>query len=81
MTTRTRRAGEVHTVPNPDGEGWVNEILGEVMSRHRTKERAVERGRRLARQRHVEHVIHGADGRIAEKNSYGGDPCPPRDAR
>ncbi len=79
MTRRTEAKGEVHTVPNPDGDGWVNEVLGAVVSRHRTKEDAVERGRELARRDRTEHVIHTMDGRIAEKNSYGNDPCPPRD--
>jgi hypothetical protein len=28
---------------------------------------------------HVEHVIHGKDGRIQDKDSYGKDPNPPKD--
>ena len=36
---------DVHTVPNAGGKGWVNKVGGEVESRHRTKENAVERGR------------------------------------
>ncbi|MBY0544383.1 MAG: DUF2188 domain-containing protein, partial [Gammaproteobacteria bacterium] len=26
----------------------------------------------------VEHFIHGKDGKIQERNSYGNDPFPPR---
>ena len=36
-------------MPNADGKGWVNKVGGEVESRHRTKENAVERGRDIAR--------------------------------
>jgi hypothetical protein len=65
--------GFVHTVWKNDE--WVNEIeLGDEVSRHATKEEAVESGRNLARQRKTEHVIHNQDGTIAERNSYGGDP-------
>ena len=81
MTSRSDSRAEVHTVPDPDGDGWVNEVRGEVVSRHHTKEHAVERGRELARLDRTEHVIHTKDGRIGEKNSCGNDPCPPRDAK
>jgi hypothetical protein len=65
--------GYVHTVYK-DGE-WVNQIEGgDEVSRHATKDEAVERGRELARQRQTEHVIHNQDGTIAERNSYGNDP-------
>lgn len=40
----------VHTVPDPEGKGRVNKVGGEVESRHRTKETAVQRGRAIARQ-------------------------------
>jgi len=70
---------DVHTVPNASGKGWVNKVDGEVASRHRTKDNAVERGREIARDQQSEHAIHNRDGRISEKNSYGGDPNPPRD--
>jgi hypothetical protein len=69
----------VHTVPNPNGKGWVNKQAGDVISRHRTKENAVDRGRSEARRSGTEHTIHKRDGTIAEKNSYGNDPTPPKD--
>jgi hypothetical protein len=70
---------DVHTVPSPGGKGWVNKVGGEVASRHRTKENAVERGREIARDHRAEHAIHNKDGQISQKNSYGSDPNPPRD--
>jgi hypothetical protein len=69
----------VHTVPNPDGKGWINKQGGEPVSRHRTKENAVEAGRGIARKGQTEHTIHKKDSTISEKNSYGNDPLPPRD--
>lgn len=73
------RKPEVHTTPNPDGKGWVNTYDGDQVSRHRTKDNAVDRGREIAQDRHTEHTIHNKDGKIGEKNSYGNDPNPPKD--
>jgi len=63
----------VHTVPNPNGKGWANEISGEVVSTHRRKDTAAERGRELAIKAETEHSIHNLDGTIGRKNSYGGE--------
>jgi hypothetical protein len=73
------RGGGIHTVPDPDGAGWVNEEGGRILTRHRWKYTAVARGRRLAITRSVEHTIHDRAGCIRQKNSYGKDPCPPVD--
>ena len=42
-----------------------------------TQEQAIERGREIARNQRSELLIHGRDGRIREKNTYGRDPYPP----
>jgi len=70
---------DVHTVPNPDGAGWVNKVGGDVASRHQRKDTATERGREIARDNGSEHVIHNTDGTIGRRNSYGNDPNPPKD--
>jgi hypothetical protein len=75
------RGQDVHTVPASVGAGWWNKRGKRVISRHRTKEDAVTSGREAARRLKVEHTIHRADGVITEKNSYGNDPFPPKDAR
>lgn len=67
----------VHTVPS--GNGWPNKVDGEVVSNHRLKENAVQRGRDIARQNHSEHLIHNQNGQIGRRNSYGNDPNPPKD--
>lgn len=74
------RGGGVHTVPAAGRPGWANVVGGKVLTRHRTKDTAVAAGRAMARKLEVEHTIHRQDGVITEKNSYGNDPNPPRDA-
>ena len=39
---------------------------------------AIERGRSIARRMGTDLFIHGRDGRIRERNSYGKTICPPR---
>lgn len=74
MAKNSSRSGGVHTTPNPNGAGWVNQLKGRVTSTHRLKQRAVEAGRELAQERKTEHTIHNLDGSINQKNSYGNDP-------
>ncbi len=61
---------DVRVMPGTGG-GW---IVSEAGKTHRTKESAVEAGRKVA----SEHVIHNRDVRIAEKNSYPSDPKKPK---
>lgn len=68
----------VHTVPNPNGKGWVNKQGGEVISKHQRKDTAQAAGRSRAKADSTEHRIHNKDGRIGRTNSYGNDPYPPR---
>jgi hypothetical protein len=81
MSDTTKKSGPpVHTVPNPKG-GWNNKVAGKVTDSHPTKAAAVEAGKGQAKKTHSEHTIHNLDGKIGEKNSYGNDPCPPKDKR
>lgn len=73
------RKKPVHTVPNPDGKGWVNKQGGEVVSKHQRKDTAQAAGRSRAKADGTEHRIHNTDGRIGRTNSYGGDSNPPKD--
>jgi len=68
----------VHTVPR--GRKWANIRAGftRPSSVHQNQEDAITRGREIARASGVEHIIHGRDGRIRARNSYGQDPHPPR---
>ena len=46
-----------------------------------TQKEAVARAREIAINQKCEVVIHGRDGKIRDKDSYGNDPCPPRDKK
>jgi hypothetical protein len=64
----------IHTVPSDDG--WANRRAGsERVSGHfDTQAEAIEAARRTAERERLEHVIHGQDGQIRDRNSYGNDP-------
>lgn len=69
-----------HITHNSNG-GW--NVIGEGNSRPTkilsTKKDAIEYGRIIAINQGSELVIHGLNGRIQDKDSYGNDPLPPRD--
>lgn len=69
-----------HVVRSSDG-GWVVRKGGsqKATKRFDTQQEAVDWGREKARKQHAEFYIHGCDGKIREKDSYGNDPCPPQD--
>lgn len=71
-----------HVVKNPGG-GWAVKKGGasKATKVHRTQEEAIQHGREIARSQKAEFYVHGRDGRIREKDSYGKDPLPPRDKR
>lgn len=67
----------VHVVPN-DG-GWEVKVEGRVGGRlFQTQNEAIRAGRELARGSGSENIIHGRDGRIRQRDTYGRDPFPPR---
>lgn len=72
--------GSHHVVPNPAG-GWdVKRGGGERASGHfDIKREAVDRGREISRNQGTEFRIHNRDGRIAQSDSHGHDPNPPKD--
>jgi len=67
-----------HVVPH-DGK-WA--VRGEGNDRatsvHATQREAIEAAREIARNQRVELLIHGEDGKIRERDSYGHDPYPPK---
>lgn len=68
-----------HVTPNPNG-GW--QVKGEGNTRATaltsTQAEAIEIATNIARSQQSELFIHGKDGRIRERNSYGNDPYPPK---
>lgn len=68
----------VHIVPH--SEGWAVRIEGNdrATSVHRTQEQAIDAGRERARRDETEILIHGENGRIRDRDSYGNDTFPPK---
>ena len=68
-----------HVVPHPKG-GWQVKGAGNsrATKRTETQAQAAELARKIAINQKSERLIHGADGRIRAKDSYGNDPYPPR---
>lgn len=70
-----------HVVPR-DGEWAVKgEGNGRDTSRHGKQSDAIDAARDIAINQGGEVVIHGRDGKIRDKDSYGNDPFPPRDRK
>ena len=67
----------IHVVHN--GEQWQvkQENAQRSSGNFRTQQEAFERAREIAIKNSQEVAIHGLDGRIREKHSYGNDPYPP----
>ncbi len=70
-----------HVVPREDGWAVVGDNKEKAASLHDTQKDAIERGKELARNNQSELVIHGKDGKVRDKDSYGNDPCPPKDKK
>ena len=68
-----------HVVPH--GGKWAVRGQGNerVTSVYDTQREAIEVARDIARNQESELFIHGQDGRIRERDSYGNDPYPPKD--
>lgn len=61
-------------------EGWqVKEAkTGRVFSVSSTQQAAIEYGTMVARSSESEILIHGRNGKIRERNTFGNDPFPPK---
>ena len=72
----------IHVI-HRDDRTWA--VVGErdkrASSLHETQRSAIEAGRSLAQHNRSELVIHDRDNKIRDKDSYGNDPCPPRDRK
>ncbi|MBZ0202361.1 MAG: DUF2188 domain-containing protein [Ignavibacteria bacterium] len=70
-----------HVVPL--GGGWA--VKGEGNEKFTvitdTKNKALIIARGIARNNKSELIIHGKDGKIMDKDSYGNDPYPPKDKK
>ena len=74
---------EKHVVPNSDrGGGDVKNNNAQRASKHfDTKAEAMDWAKIQAQKVGAELIPHKMDGTIQNPNSYGGDPCPPKDTK
>lgn len=67
-----------HVVPR-DGKWAIRKGGAErVTRRYNTQREAIDAALKIARRQRTEVYVHGRDGRIRERNSYGEDPFPPK---
>ncbi|EPR23161.1 hypothetical protein L905_02790 [Agrobacterium sp. TS43] len=66
-----------HVVPHPDG--WAVKGAGAERATRvvETQREAIDIARGIAQNQATEMLVHGENGRIRERNSYGNDPFPP----
>lgn len=72
----------IHVTHRKSGQ-WA--VIGEgnqkASSLFNTQKEALERARTIAQNNKSELVIHGADNKIRDKDSFGNDPNPPKDKK
>jgi len=66
--------GDVHVVPGE--KGWRVEVEGTARARstHSTQAEARRAARVIARRSKTELLVHGRNGQIRDRNTYGTDP-------
>jgi hypothetical protein len=69
----------VHVVPQGDKWAVKREGNQRATSLHDTQREAEQAGRPAARQGETEFFLHGRNGQIRQRDSYGNDPNPPKD--
>ncbi|QSZ58185.1 DUF2188 domain-containing protein [Rhizobium sp. ZX09] len=67
-----------HVVPHPDG--WAVKGAGAERATRvvETQREAIDIARGIVQNQATEMLVHGENGRIRERNSYGNDPFPPK---
>lgn len=72
----------VHVTPHKGG-GWQVKIGGNDRPSKvtNTQKQAIEKGKEIAKRLGTDLSIHGRDGKIRDVDSYGNDPCPPKDTK
>lgn len=69
----------VHVVQRGSQWGALREGGQRASAVFDTQAQAIDAARQMARQGQGELLIHGENGRIRARDSYGNDPCPPKD--
>lgn len=67
------KKGDVRIVRQADGPRWNVKQSADVQSSHRTQAAAIDKGTSIAKRDRVDVVVHGRDGKIRSKGSYGNE--------
>ena len=67
---------QYHISKNMEG-GWKVTKQSNILSTYDTQKQAIDYAKATAQATGGEVVIHGRDGKIRDKDSYGNDPFPP----
>lgn len=67
-----------HVVKTENGWGVLGENNTRITKNFETQKAAIEKAREIAINQKSELLIHGQNGKIRERNSYGNDPYPPK---
>ena len=69
------KKGDVHVVRD-EKAGWQVRVEGTARPRsaHKTQSEATKAGRDVARRNKSELLVHGKDGKIRERSTFGHDP-------
>ncbi len=70
-----------HVVRKGDDWGVKGEGNKKVSSLHDTQAQAIKAAVKIAKNEKSDVVIHGRDNKIIDRDSYGNDPCPPKDRK
>lgn len=73
----------IHVTRRVQEDKWavISEGSSKASGLYDTQSEAIQVGRRIAMNNKAELVIHDRRNRIRDKDSYGNDPCPPRDKK
>jgi hypothetical protein len=73
---------QIHVTQRKDGNWQAKQPDNDRTSVVRpTKAETIEAAKQIAKNQGLELIPHNRDGKISNPNSYGKDPCPPKDKK
>jgi hypothetical protein len=76
--SKSTKGNNQHVVPHPDGWAVKSEGATKATRVTKTQQESTDKAKEIAKNQGSEVIIHGKDGKIRQKNSYGNDPYPPQ---
>lgn len=70
-----------HVVQHQKGWAVKGEGNDKATKVTKTQAQAIEVAEKIAKNQQSDTKIHGKDGKVRAGNSYGNDPCPPKDEK